>query len=374
MSRPNKLFVVHQTLYPDIDGGKKISLGRVLEAVEQFNVYVLLINYKGLNSENFRLFLESKGCIYFEINSHVNNKIKRFLNLLSFKPKYQNDLQLTSDDELRLISIIKNNHISNISVETIFLWNVISTIKKTGIVAKIDVVFHNNESLFFKELSKSSMGLYSIFYFFERLKIKKLEDEIFELYKKNNNIFIYFLTKDDCQSYKDRFVNDERIFINRNNIYLPFLISRHVDKEKPFFLFPGSLNFPPNRHAIKYFAQFYSKHHKCIPIYITGEVDDKIKSEFSDYEFIVFTGFLHEQDLAELYSKCLACISPILAGSGVKVKNLECLQLGVPLITTKFASKGLKEKDLLFVSEDSAKSFVEKLDYAQQCLMLDKTL
>ena len=79
----------------------------------------------------------------------------------------------------------------------------------------------------------------------ESVKTRFLE----RLICKNKSLNFIFLTKIDKEHYlniyKSNKLNNKTI-INQNYIYIENTILRNPDLEKPFILFPGSIEFEPN--------------------------------------------------------------------------------------------------------------------------------
>jgi O-antigen biosynthesis protein len=62
----------------------------------------------------------------------------------------------------------------------------------------------------------------------------------------------------------------------------------------------------------------------------------------------------HVEDLAELYGAARVAVAPVRYGAGVKIKVIEALQHGVPVVTTTVGAEGLPPdlRDLVAVSDD----------------------
>jgi GT2 family glycosyltransferase len=75
---------------------------------------------------------------------------------------------------------------------------------------------------------------------------------------------------------------------------------------------------------------------------------------------IVLTGFV--ESLEAVYRQARVAIAPILAGAGVKIKTLEALQYGVPLVATTVGAEGLglADGEQIDIADDPA-AFAQKL-------------
>lgn len=69
------------------------------------------------------------------------------------------------------------------------------------------------------------------------------------------------------------------------------------------------------------------------------------------------------EDLPSFYRSIDISIHPALYGTGLKIKNIEALSYGVPLVTTPSGAQGIKEhQDNLFLLAETSEEFAEKID------------
>lgn len=138
-----------------------------------------------------------------------------------------------------------------------------------------------------------------------------------------------------------------------------------VDNPK-YILFCGSLAYPPNIEGLVWFNEFIWPGVKLkwpkLKLLIVGGGEGiaeyaALKSDPS----ILFTGRV--ADLSEWYNKATVAIVPLQSGSGTRLKILEAMNFGVPVIATAIGAEGLNvtnEVDILIRNE--AEPFVEAID------------
>lgn len=113
------------------------------------------------------------------------------------------------------------------------------------------------------------------------------------------------------------------------------------------FTFVGTLTWEPNIDGICWFLKevwpkIMQKHAKA-KLYIIGKSpDQRIQSAAMQDQSVVFTGFV--KDLEQFFQKTRIYIVPLRFGSGMKVKVLEGLYRGIPMVTTPVGAEGLKLK------------------------------
>ena len=122
--------------------------------------------------------------------------------------------------------------------------------------------------------------------------------------------------------------------------------------------FVGSGN-PINNHSIHKFLNEYFKHpvsNKDIQIIIAGAICNKITIKHPN---IILKGIV--DDLGEFYNEVDLIINPLTFGTGLKIKSVEALSYGVPIISTKVGFEGIKSKHVCH-QIDTLKEMVECID------------
>ena len=149
------------------------------------------------------------------------------------------------------------------------------------------------------------------------------------------------ISPSDCHLLKKEFHLDNIVYMPT-----PYLRSEHRwhDTNSQYIVFNGTLDFYPNYYSMKRFISsvFYPfvKKHPDIKLLITGKNKESIQKEFS-HNNIEFTSFLAEDDLYRLMQSCLFLVSPVIKGSGTKMKLVQGLSMGIPIIASKHCFDGV---------------------------------
>jgi glycosyltransferase involved in cell wall biosynthesis len=118
-------------------------------------------------------------------------------------------------------------------------------------------------------------------------------------------------------------------------------------------------SYLPNIDAITFFLE------KCWPILsskydirlrIYGSICDKINLLLP--ENVILCGFVADQNA--IYEDADIIINPVRFGAGLKIKNIEALAHGLPLVTTTHGARGMEAgKSDAFLVADDAEGFVQ---------------
>lgn len=127
-------------------------------------------------------------------------------------------------------------------------------------------------------------------------------------------------------------------------------------------LFVGGFSHGPNIDAVKWFAEeiypIIKEKNSNINFYIVGSnAPEEIKQ--LDGNGIVFKGFVSDEELMELYSKCRIVVVPLRYGAGVKGKVVEAIYNGAPIVTTSVGAEGIAGVENVLKIEDDAESFAK---------------
>lgn len=363
------IYITLQSLWPDINGGKKISLGRVLKLKETYDkIDCLVYNYADEDTKLFLKFLSDQNIKLQEFKP-IKNRLsfyKRvwyyFISLLKCTPEATYHIVKDHSFCNEVKNMVSSLEKVDVYLDSIFLFPLVGYLNNNN----CNILFHNVESDFYSELSKCSPSfIKKVFYMSESIKTKNLEREILNPLNDSKNIDLTFLSENDLCAYRHKYENIvTKVNVNHNFIRCTSKLERRVLNESPFILFPGGMSFPPNNEGVKLFLDAYDAEleNKNIKLIITGSVNEVIRRSFFKYKSVQFSGLLSFEDLMDLYASCVLVISPILSGGGVKIKNIETISYGVPLVATKFSCVGINvESDLVYVTNNSIDDFCNVL-------------
>ena len=156
---------------------------------------------------------------------------------------------------------------------------------------------------------------------------------------------------------------DLKVDVVANGVDTDTLQPLPVGDNIPSLLFVGSMGYLPVANASIYFCNqilpLIKKKYPDITIWLVGrEPTTEVKNLES--KNIHVTGQV--ESVLEYYKKSTICIVPLKAGGGTRLKILEAMALGRPVVTTSIGCEGLDvidNKHLLIA--DSPDAFSEKV-------------
>ncbi len=139
-----------------------------------------------------------------------------------------------------------------------------------------------------------------------------------------------------------------------------FLESKFSENKKDTdIVFVGSDN-PFNRDGMIWFFEYVMPHLSDVyKIKIIGRVNEhleKYKNRFKNIEFISYV-----ENLDDIYSKSKVSICPLQGGTGLKIKVVESLSYGVPIVSTKYGIVGMDSKYNGCLVVDEAQEFANEI-------------
>jgi len=166
---------------------------------------------------------------------------------------------------------------------------------------------------------------------------------------------------------------EDALYLKKNKIknigFFPPLIDREFynfdpQNKKDIITFIGKMDYPPNPHAVLYFIKEIlpelEKNYKGkFEFYVIGSKTPEWMFKLSN-EKIKIVGEV--EDIRPYLAESKVFVAPLKFGTGIKVKILEAMALGVPVVTTSVGIQGMNVKNgvHLFV-EDEAKEFAKKV-------------
>lgn len=105
----------------------------------------------------------------------------------------------------------------------------------------------------------------------------------------------------------------------------------------------GNIDIAANRDTLFYLAEKIMckllKRDSAYKLLVVGNCSQETYQKFRHYHFIEFS--FRVDDIRPFVQSCVALAAPIQYGSGIKIKIIEAMAMGVPVITNQYGVEGL---------------------------------
>lgn len=134
-----------------------------------------------------------------------------------------------------------------------------------------------------------------------------------------------------------------RVTVAPNGVDYPKLMKAPVPttkRDKARVLFFGVLNYPPNREAVEFLAEEVAPAlDDEIEVVVAGKGGEDLQSRFPRLSFLGFVDDIHA-----LVKECDGVVVPIFSGGGTRMKILETLACGRPVVSTECGAEGIDRR------------------------------
>ncbi|WP_111977887.1 glycosyltransferase [Algibacillus agarilyticus] len=206
--------------------------------------------------------------------------------------------------------------------------------------SKCYYISHNIETKICVEREDKAINFFErFFYKFDTWLMSKFEKVIL-----NSIDNIIWLSEVDLLAAPD--LPKSRYFIPE---MLPVRNSRWRYSNSKYVVFLGGLNYFPNYDAMEWVCSYLAEELKNIGVEVfhVGKSEGYLNNLKSDN--VNFKGFVSDDDLQNILNNSICLISPIELGSGVKVKVLEAVCRGVPVVASEQSFYGIKHTSASYI-------------------------
>jgi len=165
-------------------------------------------------------------------------------------------------------------------------------------------------------------------------KLGKFFETEINLLKKFNTVLVISVEEKYLFS---QFCKNSKVAIATHSLQNKSIIKKHNPKYD--IIYVASANDHNVKAAKWFFNEVYSLLSKDISILVVGKVSEHIPN-FQNVEKIVFVG-----ELDEVYTQSKIAICPMLSGTGLKIKVVEALSFGLPVVCNEAGVDGLMNKN-----------------------------
>ena len=348
------LYISNKPIYPKIDGGCVAMhnfLSCLLETGNQIKHFTFSTHKHTFDLNNYPITISEK---ILPEGISIDTKVKpknAFFNLFN-KTSYNINRFYSKEAEVKIRKEIRTENYDIIILESVFLSSYIRVIKKNS-NAKIYLRSHNVEFKIWEKLGGNEKKV------FKKIYLKKLAKDLkFNEIKALSEVdVILTISEDDKRTFKN-------LGLKTTIETIPVAVKTSAaikNYNHSSFFHIGAMNWQPNIEAVNYLSS------KIFPIILESQKEAKLTLAGSFMKestlenknnAIVNVGFVENVD--EFIAEQGILLAPILSGSGVRIKILESMAIGTPVVTTILGAEGLNvtsEKEI-FIAKNQ-EEFIE---------------
>lgn len=356
------LYVLHFLPWPAVTGGSRVSLSTLREICIGSEVDLLCFDHEiGPKSvEKLRQYCPGLKGVF---TVPYRRRPKAWLPLMNGAGRsyflYRDESRKYKQRANRLIQDIQYDLLFSDSLRV--LVNVEAAFsKRPGSVPWVGQ-FHNVEHMLFKRFLGRRRYLKPLL-FLEASLLKRTEIEYWKMPDRS-----IFISPEDHRKAMEMTGNYQHLTEGfPGEMIKPDLVGWQGGKDGRICHI-GTGTWLPNIDGVKWFLEsvfpLIREDFPCATFFHAGKGTDGRLKDLDNGEDVHIDGFL--PDLTSFYRNAAVFVAPLRYGSGIKIKVLDAISRGIPVVLTSIANEGLslKEGDGVFVAD-------EPDDFAEKVLML----
>ncbi len=353
----NILFLTTRFPYPPDDGGKIDTLTNIKILAKNYNVYLFYIGNKDKKEKELEKHTKLQG-----LNSYSrdvkNNLIGIFINLFCKIPytisKYH-DYKIYKKIE----EIIKEKNIDIVFIDHLHMAFYGVLIKEKYPKIKLILREHNTEFIFWKRVFKEERNILNkLMFWWQSLKMLNYEKEITNIFDR-----CFMISPTDQFNLKKVTPNVKTEVIPTAIVIQDYKLPQVVGIIPYSILFIGSFSWLPNLQGLLWFLrEIWSEIRETFPkakLFIVGKNPSKEISEYQNNDVIV-TGYVN--DVKPWIAKAEIFLVPLFSGGGIRIKILEAMAIGKPIVSTSIGAEGINVINMKnIIISDNKENFIKSI-------------
>ncbi|MEZ5106089.1 MAG: glycosyltransferase family 4 protein [Draconibacterium sp.] len=284
-------------------------------------------------------------------------RISALLNLVFSKQPYNAVRFISKTFEVELEKILKENSFDIVQLEGLYVCPYIPAIKRNS-TAKIVYRAHNIEHEIWNRTAALATGLKKWYLKNLSKRIRRFEKEMLNTYD-----FLVPITERDGIILK-KMGNNKPLHVSQTGIDSSMLIPNAKNLEHPSLFHIGSLDWAPNQEGLIWFLDnCWLEIHEKYPnlnFYIAGRNAPVWFQRKLVLPNIIYMGEV--SDAYEFINSKSIMVVPLNSGSGMRIKIIEGMALGKPIVTSIIGTEGISTTSgkNIIIAEDK-QGFIEAI-------------
>lgn len=332
------LQICHKPPFPAKDGGclamSNISRG-LIDAGHELKILTVETHKHPFEPEKISDELLTKSSMQAVLVDTKLNLIDAFSNLVT-SDSYNISRFFTPDFDIALIRILQKEKFDIIHLESLFMTPYIATIRRYT-KGRIVLRSHNLEYVIWERLAKSTRSKAKKAYL--ALLAKQLKK--YEVNVMNQVDGIAAITNEDAEKY-NKLGNQKPMITIPFGLNLDDYKIDQSDLEFPTLFHLGSMDWKPNLEGVEWFLKkVWPTIHKSFPhltLYLAGR---NMPQSFEKLQHPKIKVVGEVESARKFMNSKAIMLVPLLSAGGMRVKIIEGMALGKPIISTKIGAEGI---------------------------------
>jgi glycosyltransferase involved in cell wall biosynthesis len=354
------LQITNKVPYPAIDGGAIACMN----LVRGFSLLGHKVTILSMNTTKHHITLseipdtikELANFKLVDVPARIS-PVSALLNLFFSKKPYNAARFISKTFSAELQKTLNENKFDVIQLEGLYVCPYIPIIRKNS-NAKIIYRAHNIEHEIWSRTAVMASGL-------EKWYLKNLSKRIksFEVQTLNEYDLLVPITKRDGDIL-NKLGNTKPVHISQTGIDSSVLIPNSKNLKHPTLFHIGSLEWTPNQEGLIWFFDncwdSVREKYPDLKFYIAGRNAPPWFQKKLNLPNVVFKGEV--ADAYEFMNSKSIMVVPLFSGSGMRIKIIEGMALGKPIVTTAVGTEGISTTTgVNIVITENAEGFVQAI-------------